>query len=71
MNIQEIEVKEIPAPDKSRPYFTLYRKWTICRLTNDHFLFVFLYNQIITRNVKDFQGSEIMALTPSELLARI
>ena len=26
---------------------------------------------IITRNVKDFQGSEIMALTPSELLARI
>ena len=26
---------------------------------------------IITRNVKDFQGSEITALTPSELLARI
>ncbi len=26
---------------------------------------------IITRNVKDFQSSEIMALTPSELLARI
>ena len=28
-------------------------------------------NCIITRNVRDFKGSNVMALTPSELIARI